>query len=91
MYKDVGKKIMRLAQVLGWVELIAGIVVFFQSFPVRYNGPEVYGWICLAAGVVGFIASWALYAFGQLVHDVHEMKNQSVKTEEISNDELPTL
>lgn len=92
MYKNVGKKIMVLAQVFGWVCLIAGAIVFIQSIPAYYNGPEPYGWISLAAGVVGFLCSWPLFGFGQIVDDVNAMRRSAEKpAEAASSEELPEL
>ena len=91
MYQNVGKKIMIMAQVLGWLELIAGVIVFIQSIPALYSGPEIYGWLSLVGGVVGFVFSWLMYGFGQLVDDVHAARANAQKPDKNADDELPSL
>lgn len=92
MYKNVGKKIMVLAQVLGWLLLIAGIIVGLVYLSNSYSGDDMKGVIALATGVVSFISSWFLYGFGQLVNDVNVIKNKSEnEKQEQPKDELPEL
>lgn len=92
MYKNVGKKIMVLAQVLGWLLLIAGIIVGLVYLSNSYSGDDMIGVIALATGVVSFISSWFLYGFGQLVNDVNVIKNKSKnEKQEQPKDELPEL
>lgn len=67
MYEFVADKIKVIAQIFGWLVLIAGIitaVVFWMgSEPGR-------GFLALGGGFVGFVLSWILYGFGQLISDV---------------------
>ncbi len=100
MYNNVGKKIMVLAQILGWVGLIAGIITWIV---LLINDEKLGGWLSLVGGVLSFVFSWFMYGFGQLVQDVHEGKmnapigsNGEKKTEQnvpqtVVSDELPDL
>lgn len=83
MYKNIGKTIMILSQVIGWGGLILGILIGVQY--LEYGD----GWILIIWGIILFIGSLPLYGFGQLVEDIHSNKNHSEsKTEEITIDEL---
>ena len=85
MYEEVGSKIRKLSQVLGWVSLIGGIVawLYFLTNTETYYGEtrivtddDFIAWIALVYGVIGFLSSWFIYGFGQLVDDVHDMSYQ---------------
>lgn len=74
LYGDIGKKLKILAVICGGIGLAAivlGILVE-ASGGGRYNG-RVLLTSCIL-GVICFISSWPLYAFGQLVDDVHQIK-----------------
>lgn len=71
MYDEqVGKKMMVLAQVLGWINLAAGVIAWIYFL---VNEVTVTAWICLLAGVLSFFFSWVLYGFGQMVDDVRDI------------------
>ena len=104
MYKNVGKKITILAQVLGWVSLGAGLFAWLYFIGnSAYWGPiksdDWIGWACLISGVVSFITSWILYGFGQLVSHVSDIRDAQIalyqaskqdnSTNQIEADELP--
>lgn len=91
MYKNVGKKIMVLAQVCGWLLLVAGAIAWLYFLCNGYSRDDSIGWIYLLAGVVGFVFSWPLYGFGQMVDDVHTMRNGAAKPVEVPSEELPEL
>ncbi len=73
MYNNVGKKIMVLAQIFGWVCFAAG----FITCVAMVASDNMFGWIALGGGVVLLFSTWLLYGFGQLVQDVHEMKEKA--------------
>ena len=87
MYTNVGKKIQIIGQVLGWMLLAAGVIVMFWQ--TSLDNPLV-GLGALFAGVVGYMSSWFIYAFGQLVDDVHAMCSDK-EAPAVPNDELPEL
>lgn len=92
MYKNVGKKIMVLAQVLAWVLLIAGIIVGIVYLSDSTSQNNLVGWIGIVAGVVFFMSSWFMYGFGQLVDDANKIKNKlEAPKQEQPKDELPEL
>ena len=77
MYKNLGKKIQVIGKVLGWLLLVAGIIMWVMKCIVSgYRGDALIGWISLVAGVVGLISSWFICAFGQLVDDVHTLREK---------------
>ena len=72
MYKNVGEKIKVLAQVIGWTCFAAGIIVWIALL-VNENP---IAWVALGSGVTMLISSWILYGFGQMVDDIHVMKDK---------------
>ena len=90
MYSDVGKKIMGLSQVCGWICIIGSAIIWLINMADgdRYNNTA--GWIWLVFGVLSFISSWVTYGIGQVVDDVHAMRNRIVEPV-VEEDELPEL
>ena len=90
MYDNVGKKIMTLAKVLGWIFLIAGIItaIVFMSFGWKF-------FIVIApliGGVLLYVSSWILYGFGQLVDDISAMRYAAKEADRNAvSEELPEL
>ena len=81
MYNNLGKKIQMIGKVLGWLLLIAGVIMWVMKCIVSgYRGDALIGWISLAGGVVGLISSWFVCAFGQLVDDIHVMREKATET-----------
>ena len=92
MYNNIGRKIMVLAQVLGWILLIAGIILALICLTDSSSGNDLVGGIGLAVGIFGFISSWFLYGFGQLVDDVRTIRNTPKEAQKDTiSDELPEL
>ena len=90
MYGNVGRKIMRLARVLGWIFLGAGIMT--ACVLASYHLKFYIVIIPLITGPLLFLSSWILYGFGQLVDDVHVMRNAPMETEKGAvSDELPEI
>lgn len=96
MYENIGNKIKTLAQILGWLVLIAGIITWIVMLADGWGG---ISFIALAAGLVCFASSWFVYGFGQLVEDAHDLSNDVRALRNQSNepiavvedDELPEL
>ena len=90
MYNNIGKKIQTISQVVGWAALIIAALTWFvliingESVTIYYGYDKfVYdttddwiGWVALIAGGTYYIASWFIYGFGQLVDDVHAMREK---------------
>ncbi|MBP3941529.1 MAG: hypothetical protein J6D00_08595 [Christensenellaceae bacterium] len=90
MYENIGKKIKGLAQVFGWLWLIAGIIWAF----IFWAGKQaLLGFIPLIGGGMMCISSWILYGFGQLVEDISAIRNKPTQTVKapVVVDELPEL
>lgn len=87
MYSKVGKKIMTLAKVSGWMGFAGGIILWLTFLA---NNAFI-AWFGFFIGIFSFITSWPLYGFGQLVDDVHAMRNQTSEPPIAQNDELPDL
>ena len=79
MYSNVGKIILVLAKIIGVVGVlavaggvIASIVILIADS--TYDLPIAIG--VLIGGIVLFISSFPLYAFGQIVDDVHYIREK---------------
>lgn len=87
MYKDVGKKIMKIAQ---WSSLVISILAWLAMIYWIIEG--YFAGVLVCAGISAFVtvASWPIYGFGQLVDDIHAMRTQAAEPV-TQNDELPEL
>ena len=69
LYENIGEKIKSWAK---WIFIIEAISAVVSGFVLMGNDDAVVGLIVLLAGpLVAWVSSWILYAFGQLVDDVH--------------------
>ena len=76
MYKNVGKVLCVMARIIGIIGLLAVVVGLIWTL----SADPWMRWlplIILGGGVVLFISSFPLYAFGQLVDDVHIIRNKN--------------
>lgn len=86
MYENVGDKIQVMARIIGIGLLTVGVIAFMILLGLAGdNSAEIYttwAFVALGIGVMGWISSWFMYAFGQLVDDVHAMREkQDVKND----------
>ena len=75
LYENIGGKIKSLAKWMFIVEEIGSIIFGFICLLIW--GFEAW-WallIIVFGPVVAWVSSWILYAFGELVEDIHAMKN----------------
>lgn len=86
MFSNIGKKLMGLAKVCAWLTFISSIILFFFTL----NNSLLESLIWFVAGALSFLSFWPLYGFGQLIDDVHAIRNQ-VTSPATQNDELPEL
>lgn len=90
LYSNVGKKLCVLAQVCGILFISAGILFILAEA----LGGGSYNGILFVTGILtaplGVISSWSLYAFGQLVDDLHAIRTGGAGNAPVS-DELPDL
>lgn len=86
MFDDIGVKIQTVAKTVAWLNIalsfVAGLVVLFLAFlDLEYFFVRVL--MAIIVVIVGCLISWlssiALYAFGQLVEDIHAMRNAGAK------------
>lgn len=84
MFKNVGKKIMSFAKVYMVLGIIAAVLWSLISL---FDEEIILAVIWIAAGFGFILSAWMIYAFGQIVDDVHRMTKgdevETVKTEEI--------
>ncbi len=91
MYSNVGRKLRTLAKVCGVIGIVcaaicvlAEVVTMFDTF----NGIMAVSGLML--GLLCVVSSWPLYAFGQLVDDVHAIRDGGAGKAPVSDD-LPDL
>ena len=93
LYTNIGKKLRTLAMVCGGIGIFCmavGIIVELLTFFDSFNGVLLLS--CGLSGLLALLSSWPLYAFGQLVDDVHQMAgNGAVQTSADPADDLPEL
>ncbi len=90
MYSNVGKKIMTLAKVLGWIFLIVGIIT--SMLFISYEWKFFIVIAPLIGGVLLYVSSWILYGFGQLVDDINAMRYAAKEADRNAvSEELPEL
>ena len=87
LYSDIGAKIKRWAKWLFICEavgtVIAGIAIVI-SLGFEYALWALF--IIIFGPIVALVSSWILYAFGQLVEDVHEITPKKAKEEHQKSD-----
>ena len=99
IFSEVGKKLQLFAKILFVVNIVGTIILivfFYHQYVMfdmyNYSWMEKPGQIGIIFSIVSFIVAeigtYVLYAFGQLVDDVHKKDRTE---EDISIDELPEL
>jgi len=88
-YSDIGGKIKRWAKWIFIVEsicaIIAGICIILNALSYADESNAVWGILLIIFGPpVAFVSTWILYAFGQLVEDVHAMRDEEGTTQEVN-------
>ncbi len=82
MYDNIGGKIKGLAKTMFIVEAIGAIITGLVLLSIDEDLIG-YGLLTLVCGpIVAWVGSWLLYAFGELVEDVHAIRNKEGTTEE---------
>ena len=80
LYENIGSKIKNLAK---WIFIVEAIGAIITGLVLLCKDEDLilYGLITLACGpIVAYIGSWILYAFGELVEDVHAIRNKEETT-----------
>lgn len=89
LYGNIGGKLRILAMVcgaLGIVCIAIGLFLELVTFFDAFNGIVLV--TCGVLGLACLLASWPLYAFGQLVDDVHKMAENSAQPKAAGTDAL---
>ncbi|MBQ4119550.1 MAG: hypothetical protein IJD45_04080 [Clostridia bacterium] len=76
MFKNIGSKIMKLAQIYCWIKIIISISVGLAMIILRYLFTYlstlflIYGILLIILGpLISWIGSFLLYGFGRLVEN----------------------
>lgn len=94
MFGNIGGKIKGLAKVLCWIgiisSVIAAIVMLFSAMDAwRGSEKTMFTILFFVILIVGPILSWlssiALYAFGELVEDIHAIRKKECPIVESNN------
>ena len=82
LYENIGSKIKNWAKWIFVIEAI-GAVIAGQVLLFTDEDLILYGLLAAICGpIVAYVSSWILYAFGELVEDVHAIRNKEGTTEE---------
>ena len=74
LYEDIGGKIKNWAK---WIFVVETIAAIIGGLALIFNDAAGIGLIVLIFGpLVAWVGSWFLYAFGELVQDVHAIRSQ---------------
>ena len=82
LYTNIGGKIKNWAK---WIFIIEAIGTIITGLVLLSTDEDLigYGLLTLVCGpIVAWVGSWLLYAFGELVEDVHAIRNKEGTTEE---------
>ena len=107
MFKNIGKKLMVLAKVFFWVFLITSIVggttmiIFYFTQSNNFDFAPWFLPVAIATAVAGplfaWLSSWGIYSWGELIHNVNQIKNNGAPTNapvsqetEIMDETVPT-
>lgn len=78
VYSDIGNKICALAKICGVLGLIVGVlgaVVLVLLTLILGDEEAIFlAPVVAVSGIAAVIASWPLYAFGQMVQDIHMIR-----------------
>lgn len=92
MFDNVGKTLFQVGQVLFWLFIICGSLLFL--FYV-IEGLALMGIVMLICGVLSsLLFALPIMGFGKLVEDVHQIRNRlaaSSRPQSAPRDELPEL
>ena len=84
MFSNIGKKLMGLAIVLFWLDIVGcffGGLIYVKDMP-KEEAPFVWIGIVLVGVLVAYISSWFLYGLGQLIDDTHAIRKKTDKEEQ---------
>ena len=80
LYENIGGKIKNWAK---WIFIVEAIGAIITGLVFLFTDEDfiLYGLLIMILGpIVAWVGSWILYAFGELVEDVHAMRNKEIPT-----------
>lgn len=89
MYKNIGKKVKIFAEIIGWLGLIGGL--FAALVLLEDEWLRRVAWIPLVVGLSLYLFSLPLFCTGQIVDDLHTLRNIAEKDTVSGSEELPSL
>ena len=92
LYSNVGGKLQVIAKICGIVGLVCAAIGLLLMLYSGFDDEMILAGVgCMVTGISCIVSSWPLYAFGQLVNDVHSMKLGANKETEFESFELPEI
>ena len=82
LYENIGGKIKNWAK---WIFIFEAIGAVIAGLVLLFTDEDLilYGLLTAICGpIVAYVSSWILYAFGELVEDVHAMRDKEGTTKE---------
>jgi hypothetical protein len=82
LYENIGGKIKNRAK---WIFIVEAICTIIIGLVLLFTDEDLilYALLMLICGpIVAYVGSWILYAFGELVEDIHAIRNKEGTTEE---------
>ena len=92
MYDNIGGKIKKLAEVLGWIFIGGGVIAALALWLDMDS--FLLGFIALIAGGLMYVTTWVMYGFGQLVEDVAAIRSGKTAPQQApadAGDDLPEI
>ena len=86
LYENIGGKIKNWAKWIFIVEAIGAIIfgICILIGEIDVLGPDSFAFsglfVMIFGPIVAWVGSWILYAFGELVEDVHAIRNKEITT-----------
>jgi predicted RNA-binding Zn-ribbon protein involved in translation (DUF1610 family) len=79
LYENIGAKIKNWAK---WIFIAEAIGAIITGLALLFSDEElILGFLVMILGpIVAWVGSWILYAFGELVEDVHAIRNRGIPT-----------
>ena len=88
LYENIGRKIKNWAKWIFIVEAIGAIITGFVLLCLDEDF-ILYGLLAMILGpFVAWVGSWILYAFGELVEDVHALRSNSIAPTYTTQDQV---
>ena len=79
LYENIGRKIKNWAK---WIFIVEAIGAIITGFILMAEVDVLYILLVFLGPIIAWVGSWILYAFGELVEDVHAIRNKEGTTAE---------